>query len=173
MQRQQNPGQEAKAKAKWRSQNLEKVRLQWRKFYAKNRDRRLKEMSEKYKMNPEPIKASARKYRAKNLNACRARSMEYHRKNRPRLLLAMKEASLKRLYGMSLGDFNKMKATQKLRCAICSKKRRLNVDHDHETGKVRGLLCFTCNTHLGWFDKLSHKITAYVSVAANISLMTS
>jgi len=39
---------------------------------------------------------------------------------------------------------------QKGRCAICGKeekefKRRLNVDHNHKTGQVRGLLCYRCN----------------------------
>ncbi len=47
-------------------------------------------------------------------------------------------------------------------CAICKqpevakfhgKIRRLAVDHDHETGEIRALLCYHCNTHLGWFEK--------------------
>jgi hypothetical protein len=36
-------------------------------------------------------------------------------------------------------------------CAICDKRRRLNIDHDHSSGKVRGLLCTTCNHALGVF----------------------
>jgi DNA-directed RNA polymerase subunit RPC12/RpoP len=52
-------------------------------------------------------------------------------------------------------DFLKMLAEQNYRCAICGaegtseKWGRLHVDHDHDTGKVRALLCVNCNHGLG------------------------
>jgi DNA-directed RNA polymerase subunit RPC12/RpoP len=54
------------------------------------------------------------------------------------------------LYGMTRFDYESMLADQDFKCAICGKPRihmttRLQVDHDHETGKIRGLLCPTCN----------------------------
>ena len=57
-------------------------------------------------------------------------------------------------YGITEEDYNKMFAEQKGCCAICGKhqsefKRTLNVDHNHITGNVRGLLCRTCNMALG------------------------
>lgn len=57
-------------------------------------------------------------------------------------------------YGITEEDFNRMVEEQSGVCAICSKKEtvkggRLSVDHDHITGKVRGLLCTLCNTALG------------------------
>ena len=36
-------------------------------------------------------------------------------------------------------------------CAICQVRPAEHVDHDHETGAVRGILCFTCNVGLGNF----------------------
>ena len=59
-------------------------------------------------------------------------------------------------YGMSESDYLDMLEKQKDQCAICGKavgKSRLSVDHDHETGKVRGLLCQPCNIGLGFFDE--------------------
>lgn len=67
-----------------------------------------------------------------------------------------KRASLKRLYGISLETYNEMFADQEGFCAICDKhaseeKYALCVDHDHNTGVIRGLLCLNCNTALGKF----------------------
>lgn len=56
--------------------------------------------------------------------------------------------------GISEEIFQEMLKRQAKRCAICKKKQngeRLRVDHDHVTGKVRGLLCKNCNLALGNF----------------------
>jgi hypothetical protein len=69
-----------------------------------------------------------------------------------------KTRHLKKYYGISLEKFNEMMESQNGFCAICkeSEKRMirgknadLSVDHDHKTGKVRGLLCYSCNTGIG------------------------
>lgn len=62
---------------------------------------------------------------------------EYHRKRH-----------LRRRYGMSIDEFEKLANRQKGRCGICLKRRRLVVDHDHDEGFVRGLLCHHCNSAL-------------------------
>jgi hypothetical protein len=54
-------------------------------------------------------------------------------------------------YGMTLEDFEEMAEEQDYSCAICLEVRALVVDHNHETGEVRGLLCNECNMALGKF----------------------
>ena len=61
---------------------------------------------------------------------------------------------ISRAYGIDLVEYNKLLVKQKHSCYICKKhkdtfKKRLCVDHNHKTGKVRGLLCASCNYVLG------------------------
>lgn len=69
--------------------------------------------------------------------------------------LVQRKAELKRLYGITLEDYVEMFDNQNGVCAICKEecktKNSLSVDHDHQTGKVRGLLCNSCNGGLGLF----------------------
>lgn len=61
-------------------------------------------------------------------------------------------------YGLTLFDYEQMYKNQKGKCALCGKFEKskhtfnLSVDHCHKTGKVRGLLCRTCNIMLGVAD---------------------
>ena len=75
---------------------------------------------------------------------------------------AYKEYLLQRNFGISLEDFNSLLDSQGHSCAICRKQngsdkhrgkhtKQLGVDHDHDTGAVRGLLCNDCNRALGQF----------------------
>ncbi len=66
-----------------------------------------------------------------------------------------RKSHLKIAYGITAEDYDRMYNEQQGRCAICGKhqselKRKLHVDHNHITGKVRGLLCMPCNSLLGY-----------------------
>lgn len=68
---------------------------------------------------------------------------------------------LKKFYGISIEKYKEMFTEQQGRCAICEKesymfKKKLSVDHNHSTGRIRSLLCHYCNTALGGFmeDKI-------------------
>ena len=71
----------------------------------------------------------------------------------------------KRVYGITLDDFCKIWANQDGKCAnpLCNSileygKRGVHVDHDHETGKVRGLLCAQCNVALGQLEENANRM---------------
>jgi len=72
--------------------------------------------------------------------------------------LRMRRSVFEKKYGITLEDYEEMHNRQGGVCAICdkpeqviqnSKLRLLSVDHDHLTGKVRGLLCSNCNRAIG------------------------
>ena len=68
----------------------------------------------------------------------------------------MRRAHLKRKFNLSVEDYEAMLAKQGGGCAICAapapEGQSLHVDHCHDSGAIRGLLCFRCNAGLGLFD---------------------
>lgn len=82
---------------------------------------------------------------------------------------ANKEYRLRK-YGISIEIFNQMLAAQSNRCSICKVHtdelpktyNTLVVDHCHQTGKVRSLLCSPCNTALGLFREEPESLTAAI-----------
>ncbi len=68
-----------------------------------------------------------------------------------RLHGSTRQYHLKRRYGMTEADFDRVLAEQGGVCAICGAADPRHVDHDHRSGGVRGILCFTCNGGLGLF----------------------
>jgi len=68
-------------------------------------------------------------------------------------ILSKRKRNLAR-YGITIDIYDSMLKNQNGVCKICGKKdkRLLSVDHDHKTGKVRGLLCNKCNFALGYAD---------------------
>jgi hypothetical protein len=77
-----------------------------------------------------------------------ARNRAYGRANSDR----DRARRLHRTYGLSVEDFEEAERRQDGKCLICgTAPNRLYVDHDHSTGRVRGLLCSECNLGLGKF----------------------
>lgn len=70
--------------------------------------------------------------------------------------------TLRKHYNLTLLKYRDLLALQKNKCPICDKiggkgaRQRLYVDHCHKTLRVRGLLCMSCNTGLGYFKDSSH-----------------
>jgi uncharacterized Zn finger protein (UPF0148 family) len=74
---------------------------------------------------------------------------------------------LKGRYGISPEEYLGLLNRQNYLCAICKNniRERPYIDHDHSTGKVRGALCFNCNTALGHFKDDLNILRAAVSYA--------
>ena len=85
-------------------------------------------------------------------------------KGRDKLKRASRKHALKKLYGISLPEFNSMKRKQKGKCGICGivPASNLCVDHNHKTGEVRGLLCHPCNLALGRLEKYFNSFKRYL-----------
>lgn len=91
-----------------------------------------------------------------NIDGARDKNLAYGKRHRTP---AVKRAQdLKAKYGLTLVDFDRLLVEQEGLCAICKRPPRggrwvrLYVDHDHQTGNVRGLLCNRCNLGVGHFD---------------------
>jgi hypothetical protein len=114
-------------------------------------------------------KAYARNYYKKNKKKWNKYSKEWADKNKTQRQRIDRDKMLRSKYGISVEQYETMLKEQGGVCAICGgvnkDKRRLSVDHCHETGRVRGLLCRICNSNLGrWGDNEEGilKVLAYL-----------
>lgn len=73
----------------------------------------------------------------------------------------------KKTYGIALDDVENLKISQSNKCAICFQEAKLYVDHDHETGQLRSLLCSTCNSGIGFLKEnpdILRQAAAYIEI---------
>lgn len=98
------------------------------------------------------VREAATESAKRNPVGCKKAQIKYYKTAKGKLM--RKKIELKRYYGLSIEDWDKMFAEQQGCCAICGKhqselKRALEVDHNHQTGCVRKLLCGRCNRLVG------------------------
>jgi hypothetical protein len=111
----------------------------------------------RYRKNPDRYKETRKAYRAKNRDKILSQKKTYVAANRQK----RRRWYLKFKYGLSLEQFNEIFDAQDRKCAICKTSNftgRNNmpaIDHCHDAGHVRGILCDPCNRALGLF-KHSH-----------------
>lgn len=140
----------------WCKANPEKVRQyahhQYWKDPEKRREQTRKSSRRRYDRDPEYYRAKGR---------------ERYRKNPGRWI----SEAMQRRYGITLETFRELAEKQNGRCAICGnppRGKRLCIDHDHDSGRVRGLLCHRCNRAIGFFGdspELLAKALAYLGTA--------
>ena len=126
----------------YRADNPEKVRSRKRKWVAENQEK---------------VKAYNKQYQCENRDKIKARSKKYYENNYARYLA--------RKYGIAPEEHALLFAKQEGCCAICGSARcssgnRFAVDHDHQTGEVRGLLCKRCNMVIGIFEDSAELLQA-------------
>lgn len=131
------------------------------------------------KLNKEKLLLKEQEYRNKNRDRLRKRDREYkakdYAKNKEKYIVRAKRFyknnidkrrnyRLKKLYGITLDQYNQMLINQNFFCKMCKKPesvysnqgnkiKDLSVDHCHKTGIVRGLLCSKCNCLIGYADE--------------------
>lgn len=96
------------------------------------------------------------KFRKKSCYDCQAAYFRERRKADPEWAQRRRDDSrkwrLKNIFQIDADQYSAILQEQGGRCAICRREpedRRLAIDHDHDTKRIRGLLCFRCNRALG------------------------
>jgi hypothetical protein len=103
--------------------------------------------------NPEKRRASYKRWRQSNGAQVRENGRRWARNNAEKL----RDKQLRLKFGITLEAYHSLLAAQGGGCAICASKspggrdKNFAVDHDHVNGRVRGLLCRSCNLGLGFF----------------------
>lgn len=111
--------------------------------------------AEWYQANKESEIKRSKAYREANKEALKAARKERQQRDPAKLKAQRRKNDLKKKYNISPEDYDKMFEDQQGRCAICdsTSTKALHVDHNHETGKIRALLCYHCNVGLGHFKE--------------------
>ncbi len=139
------------------------------KYYADNRQQVLKRIAEVNKENPVPNRERAKKFAQENPEKLRKYQKTWKERHPEKRKLYTRNSRI-RAYGIEPKIYYEMLEQQGHGCAICnakSEKRAMGIDHDHKSGKVRGLLCDGCNLSLGhierhgWMDKAMQYLAKY------------
>ena len=128
----------------------EKQKEYFKQYYLKNRERFLKKAREYKLKNPNQYKKYLERYGYEKFSNMQRKSY------------------LKRLYNISLEEYEKKLKEQNNCCAICNRhqskfKRKLAIDHDHKTGKVRDLLCAGCNVDVSVVEDRLEVLLKYLN----------
>lgn len=128
-----------------------------KKIHSGDEKERRRQAADRYR-NSEKGKITIEHYRnSKGGKEAHNRTCHKYRKTE-KGKLTNRKACYQLRYGITVDDYNQLFQEQQGRCKTCNKhqselKDRLNIDHDHQTGKIRGLLCRSCNHALGLIEE--------------------
>jgi hypothetical protein len=165
-------------------EKAEKMREASRKSWAKpENNAKGRARNKKWKQeNPERVSEYSKEWKEKNVEHIKDYNKK-HAKERwqdPEFRSMSRERQLKNRYNLSLSEFNEMWLSQGGRCCVCEVEMQpagvtddsVVVDHNHDTGEVRGLLCRLCNRGLGVFKDnpyFLHKAALYLEERGDYS----
>lgn len=164
-----DPEKQLEYSRKYRAANLEKTRRQGLDYYYRSGGYRHKHQTDARKAY---MKVYNREHHKKRYQGdIKLEIQEYSRNRRYADWEKVKDAELKVHYGLNLAEYKQILENQNGTCAICKqpetatvkgKIRSLSVDHNHETGKVRGLLCGRCNSSVGLLGEDVNRMQAMI-----------
>ncbi|MEW6626562.1 MAG: endonuclease VII domain-containing protein [Pseudomonadota bacterium] len=142
-----------------RAKNREAAKAKTAQWREENPGRNAQNAKRWRDANPEKAAAAQKAWRDANREKVRQKQREWRERtgyNQKRKERGESTKQQLRLYGLTVEDYGRLLRTQGGVCAICAspepgmkRASRLYVDHCHDTGRVRGLLCRACNTMLG------------------------
>ena len=149
-----------------------------KKYYAINKKEILKRQKKYNNIHKEEHKEYEKQWRIKNKEKIAERkkqdyinNKEQHQEYSKKYYNTNKESFKKRSrkytiirHGITEEQYKLRFDEQEGKCVICGKhqnelKSALHIDHNHETKKIRGLLCMKCNRGIGYFDDSIEKLT--------------
>ena len=151
-----------KQRQEYYAKNKQRIIEKSAKYYADNKQRVLKRLADVHKKNPLPGRERAKKFAQKNPEK-RKRYQKTWKERHPEKRKIYSRNSAIRAYGIEPETYYEMLEKQGQGCAICkakSTRRAMNIDHDHTTGKVRGLLCDGCNLSIGHLERKDFVVKA-------------
>lgn len=148
----------------------EQLREYGRAWYIRNRERTIAKNQAWVAAHRDKVKEYQDRYRANNRQTRLESQRKWRDKNQHRLPAMRRSGMLRKLYGLTIDSYNALLLKQGGKCAICETiilpGNKSAIDHDHDTGEVRGILCTQCNTGLGNFKEsiaLLHWAANYLS----------
>jgi len=139
-------------------------------YYQKNKERIKANVAAYKKANPDKVRQWVKEHDARRPELRKASQARNHKRHYHKRKERIRTNALKTLYGLTPEQFDQMVADQNGVCEICGQPpaerkvrgggiaTRLCVDHNHNTGEVRKLLCAECNLIVGHVENKIHLI---------------
>lgn len=150
-----------------RIKNRDKISARGKKFYLEHK----KEINKHHKLyanaHKEKIRLRTKQYNLEHKEEINRKNRLGYRNN----LQDRKQHRLKFRYNITLEQKEQMLVNQNYRCKCCGcdlgllNEKGINIDHDHGTGKIRGILCGSCNRALGFMEENIDKIQGLINYA--------